>query len=83
MNKDEILSILKEKGVINCCPMCEKNNLSLYDDVFCNKFYEIREDKKIYPIDEDLYFPTIVITCENCGFLSQHAVGVIKRELIK
>lgn len=55
------------------CPMCKSENFGIADGYFINSMQD----------DFNNFFlggpsiPTIAIICGNCGFVSQHALGVL------
>ena len=71
--KDNIINKLQEKGIKSVCPMCGKNHFILGDGFFNNT---IQSDLKSISLGGPS-IPTIPIICSNCGFISQHALGVL------
>lgn len=73
-SKKEIVRILSDRGAKNPCPRCDKTSFTLLDGYF---------NQNIQPeITGDLIIggpaiPSIVIICNNCGYMSQHALGVL------
>ena len=72
--KRDIVNRLAQKGVRSKCPMCRHGQFVLADGYFN------------HPVQQDLEsgftiggpsIPTVAIICKNCGFTSQHAVGVL------
>lgn len=71
--KVKIIETLKEKGVTLPCPRCGNNNFTIMDGYFNQ------------PIQTELgglvlggpSVPSIVLVCTRCGFLNQHALGVL------
>lgn len=78
--KQEIIRKLQEKGVKTKCPMCDHDNFIIADGYFAN----IVQKKPVGAIVlAGQTIPTIPIICAKCGFISQHAIGIlglIKRE---
>ena len=72
-NKQEIINTLQSKGAIMPCPRCANNNFTLLDGYFNQ------------PIQQELSgmiiggpaVPSAVIVCNKCGYMSQHALGVL------
>lgn len=61
----------KLKGVI--CPMCHQHNFVIADGYFNNTL----QDSFNGLVLGGSSIPTISIICANCGFVSQHALGVL------
>lgn len=55
------------------CPMCSHQRFSLAEGYFNNFIQDLKNISLGGP-----GIPTAVIICENCGFVSQHALGVLK-----
>lgn len=72
--KEELIGKLSDKGVKGVCPMCGNDHFVVADAYFNN------------PLQNSLFainiggpsIPTIPIICSNCGFVSQHALGVLE-----
>lgn len=71
--KQEIAKKLDDrlKGVT--CPMCHQHNFIIADGFFNN----IVQDHLNGIVLGGPTIPTISIICANCGFVSQHALGVL------
>lgn len=55
------------------CPMCNHNKFSLAEGYFNNFIQDLKNISLGGPS-----IPTAVIICENCGFVSQHALGALQ-----
>lgn len=71
--KDEILITLSSKGVNHPCPRCGNGVFTLVDGYF---------NEMIQPNANTLNIgghtiPTVLTVCNRCGYLSQHALGVL------
>ena len=81
--KEEIIKKLNEKGVKNTCPMCGHQNFIIADGYFNSPMQQGLSGLVI----GGPTIPAIPIVCTNCGFISQHALGVLdllpKEELKK
>lgn len=71
--KKKIASALSAKIPHLKCPMCNHNKFSLTEGYFNNFMQDLKSVSIGGPS-----IPTAVIICENCGFLSQHALGALK-----
>lgn len=71
--KEEIIAKLKERGANRACPMCGNSHFVLADAYFANML-----QGKLGTVNiSGEHIPTIPIICSNCGFVSQHAIGVL------
>jgi hypothetical protein len=71
--KEEIIRTLSERGVKGLCPMCGNNHFVVADGYFNTA---IQNDFKTLNLGGPS-IPTISIICSRCGFVSQHALGVL------
>ena len=71
--KEKIIATLKQKGVKAICPMCGNNNFILADGYFN---HSMQTDFQNYTLGGPS-IPTIATVCNKCGFVSQHALGVL------
>lgn len=55
------------------CPMCSHKKFVLVEGYFNNN---LQQDFDSFSIGGSS-IPSIAIICENCGFVSQHALGVL------
>ena len=71
--KNKIIKALMDRGARLPCPRCGNQNFTLVDGYFNQ------------PIQKELggivlggpSIPSIVVVCTRCGYLSQHALGVL------
>lgn len=71
--KDKIVKALTDRGATKSCPRCGNDKFTLLDGYFNQ------------PIQTDLKgmvlggpsIPSAVVACNRCGFLSQHALGIL------
>ena len=73
VEKEEIIEQLLKKGVDRPCPRCGNDAITLVDGFFNQT---VQDDASDFVIG-GASIPTIVTACTNCGFLSQHALGVL------
>jgi len=55
------------------CPMCGQNKFTMTDGYFMSI---VQSDLKKLELG-GVSIPTVSIICNNCGFVSQHAMGVL------
>jgi ribosomal protein S27AE len=72
--KQQIIKALNDRGVSQPCPRCGNRSFSLIDGYFNQ------------PVQPELSgglviggptIPSVVTACNKCGFLAQHALGVL------
>ncbi len=71
--KKEIIKRFSEKGVKIICPMCNHNQFVIADGYFNNS---LQLKLGVFSLGGPS-IPSIPIVCSNCGFISQHALGVL------
>ncbi len=71
--KEQVIQLLQIKGVKSVCPMCGNKHFVLADGYFNNS---LQTDFKSFSLG-GAGIPTVPIVCSNCGFISQHALGVL------
>jgi predicted RNA-binding Zn-ribbon protein involved in translation (DUF1610 family) len=71
--KKEIIQKLKEKNVKTVCPMCGCAHFTIADGYFNHSMQANVTNVSIGGPS----IPTIAIVCEHCGFVSQHALGIL------
>ena len=71
--RDKIISRLEEKGVKLPCPRCGNNSFSLIDGYFNQT---IQNELKGLVIGGPS-IPSVITACNQCGFISQHALGAL------
>ena len=71
--KLKIVDVLNKRIPDMTCPMCKHKKFVLADGYFNNG---IQTDFNSISIGGPS-IPTIPIICENCGFVSQHALGLL------
>jgi hypothetical protein len=72
--KAEIAKRLGERGVRSQCPMCGHDSFVLADGYF---IHSIQPNLGGGLVLGGPSVPTVAIVCSKCGFVSQHAVGVL------
>ena len=71
--KDKLIKALTDRGANLPCPRCGNGDFTLLDGYF-NQI--IQETPKGIVLGGRT-IPSIVIACNRCGYLSQHALGVL------
>lgn len=71
--KNNIVDVLNKKGVSKPCPMCGNQHFVVADGYFVNTIQNSLRGITLGGPN----IPTISIICSNCGFVSQHALGVL------
>lgn len=71
--KRRIAEALSKAQVSLLCPMCKNNGFSVVDGVFVNGLQAAPGALVI----GGPAIPTAVLICTRCGFVSQHALGVL------
>lgn len=70
---EEIIKILKERGAVRSCPRCGKEKFTLTDGYFADV---LQTDLNIFRVTGSSV-PSIAVICDNCGYISQHALGAL------
>lgn len=69
--RQEIASILDKKGATQPCPRCGTRSFNVLDGYFTHPL-----SPNIGQVDlSGLSVPSVVVVCNNCGFISEHALG--------
>jgi RNase P subunit RPR2 len=71
--KQKIAQRLGDKLKDIICPMCHQDNFIIADGYFNN----VIQDNLDGLVLGGPTIPTVSIICANCGFVSQHALGVL------
>jgi hypothetical protein len=71
--KKKIADELNRRQIKMTCPMCQNKNFIMADGYFNNN---MQTEFSSFSIGGPA-IPTIAIVCSNCGFVSQHALGVL------
>ena len=71
--KKEIIQRLHVKIQSLECPMCHQHGFIIADGYFTNYLQDSLSNMQIGGSS----IPTIAIVCSHCGFVSQHALGVL------
>ena len=71
--KQDIINILTQRIPNITCPMCQNRNFVIADGYF-NQPITVNLNSTVIGGPS---IPSIGIVCDNCGFISQHALGVL------
>lgn len=72
--KKEIIHALSQRVDSMECPICHNRNFALLDGYINDS---VQDDYHIQIIGTKKAIPSIGLVCSNCGFLSQHSLGVL------
>lgn len=67
------LSLLDKISEIKC-PMCSNEKFTILDGYVVDN---LQNDYQNIIIGEGASIPSIMMICTNCGFMSQHALGIL------
>lgn len=74
-DKQKILNKLREKIPSGFkCPVCGYKRFHVMDAGY--NFLDIHEQAEV-PSAAPVYIPTVMMVCDNCGYISQHVEKVI------
>lgn len=73
-NKNELIKRLQEKAPSLSCPMCHSRHFTISPGFFLN-FLQTNVGEIINLGGQSI--PSFSLICNNCGFISQHAIGVL------
>ena len=70
--EQEIVSALREKGAVRPCPRCGTENFQ-----FVGLFKHALQDQGAGFKIGGKSIPVAALTCVNCGWMSEHALGAL------
>lgn len=62
-----------------CCPMCHGTDFALTDGFFINI---VQDDSTNFAFGKTS-IPCAALICKHCGFISQHAIGILNSDANK
>ncbi len=71
--KQKIAEEIEKRNAATPCPRCHGNKFTIMDNFGKTT---LNPDLKGYKLGGP-FVPFIILICNNCGFMSQHAVGVL------
>lgn len=72
--KQKIIDTLSSKGANQPCPRCGRDKFILMDGYF-NQSLQNSVSANLTLGGPSV--PSVAIICNNCGFISQHAIGIL------
>lgn len=72
--KIKIINRLSERISSFECPICHNKTFNIVDGYFIQR---LQKQVNEYVIGAGPFMPSIAIVCTNCGFMSQHNIGVL------
>ena len=72
--KKEIIDVLVNRIPNISCPMCHGKSFTIAEGYVVN---QLQDDFKSLVISGEKLIPSVYMICTNCGFVSQHALGVL------
>jgi ribosomal protein S27AE len=73
MQKKEITQSLKDRGALQTCPRCGNSHFILVDGFITHYL----QPNAIGVTLGGLSMPCVAVVCNNCGFLSEHSLGIL------
>lgn len=73
--KKEIIQALANRIEKMECPICHRESFSLLDGYISDS---VQENYRIQTIGSKTIIPSVALVCNNCGFISQHSLGVLE-----
>lgn len=73
--KKEIIEALTKSIPDISCPICHGKSFTIADGY---AFSQLQENDLSFTMTGAKMIPSIYVICNNCGFMSQHALGVLK-----
>jgi hypothetical protein len=73
--KGEIEQILRERGIKAGCPRCGAREFAVIVEGYAAVFLQPADFKGASVQGANV--PAVALVCRNCGFISQHALGVL------
>jgi predicted nucleic-acid-binding Zn-ribbon protein len=70
LHPSEVTSALENKGATKPCPRCNSLSFNLVGE---SEISVRSNGEGLLNIDRKHIIPTVVVVCENCGFISHHA----------
>lgn len=75
--KQEIINALASRNATKGCSRCLNDEFVILDGYFHHKIRPRAREACVDGVQSTGYLPIAVIICKKCGYLSQHAVGIL------
>ncbi len=72
----QVKDILEERGVNSACPRCGRKDFAVVVEGYLENFL-LPPDLRGTAVAQSSNIPSVALLCKNCGFISQHALGVL------
>ena len=72
--KEELAKVITSKVKTFECPMCHNHSFTIIDGYLIQN---LQNSINSYVIGNEPIIPSIAIVCNNCGFMSQHNLGIL------
>jgi len=73
--RNELIDALIERIPDISCPICHGKSFTIADGFALNP---LQEGFQSFTMTGEKMIPSIYMICNNCGFMSQHALGLLK-----
>ena len=73
--RNELIESLTNRAQDILCPICHGKSFTIADGYALN---QLQEDYQSFTMTGAKTIPSIYMICNNCGFMSQHALGALK-----
>ena len=72
--KKEIIMRLASRVEKMKCPICQMEKFTLLDGYITDV---VKDDFRKISLGQVTMIPSVALVCNNCGFISQHSLGVL------
>lgn len=72
--KNKIVEVLKQRNALGDCPRCKHKAFTLLDGYFNQS---LQQEVTGNVVIGGSTVPSVVVVCNNCGYMSQHALGAL------
>lgn len=73
-DKGDLIRIITDRVHTFECPMCHKQSFTIVDGYLIQN---LQKSMDSYTIGNGPLLPSVAIVCNNCGFMSQHNLGIL------
>ena len=80
MDRKKIIAALNKKDVSQPCPRCSSKDFSVIgeSEIVVVRPTQVQATGALKPIGPvKTTMPTIIVTCDNCGYVAQHAQAAL------